>query len=271
MDDIAALTVIEAGRREFAGHLWRRIPQNGDPIGNITLRRASKTSSGDRYIDTRNAMRDAGLIILGGGRGGSVRRADQYIDLGAVPIAQAGRGLELAIYDTIRCRLQEIVDDEARFTEHVIAITGLQGRRLTGGKWSRPDLTLVGLKKFKVLAGAYLEVQTFEIKTADGFDLVALHEARAHRRRAHRSWVIVDLESESDEDIVTNLVDEARDLGVGLISFIATDDEWKYWHEPELVLPDPVELDAFLDTQLPTATKELISGWQAMPVPGGSD
>ena len=269
--DHQAIELIEEGRREFALQLWRHIPPDGAPIGNIKLRRLSKTTSAPRYWDTRNAMAAAGLVALGGGKGGSVRRTEQYVDAEALPANEPTTGLELRLYDGIMQQLKVIVEDEARFRDHVIDKTGLQGSRRTGGRWSRPDLTLVGMRRFNVLAGTYLEVQTFEIKTADGFDLAALHEARAHRRRAHRSYVVVDLESEDDEYRVVDLVDEARDLGVGLISFVATDNEWNCWHEPELVLPDPVDLDMFLDTQLSASAKERIRGWQAMPAMGGSE
>ena len=262
---------VPPGRREFAEQLWRHTPPGGEPIGNGSLRKLTKTRSAARYWDTRDAMREAGLIELGGGRGGSVKRAEQFVDTGASAADEAPTGLELRLYDGIVARLNVIVREQGRFNDHVLEKTGIQGRRQTGGRWSRPDLTLVGLRRFEVLAGAHLEVQTFEVKTADGFDLVALHEARAHRRRAHRSYVVVDLEETSDEERVGDLVDEARDLGVGLISFVATGDDWKYWHEPELILPDPVELDTFLSTQLSPDAKERIRSWSALPALGGAD
>jgi hypothetical protein len=101
--------------------------------------------------------------------------------------------------------------------------------------------------------------------------MIALHEARAHRRRAHRSYVIVDLEDTSQEDRIGQFVDEARDLGVGLISFLHPDDEWQYWNDPEIVLPDPVELDQFLSTQLPESVRTEVRSWYAFPALGGTD
>ncbi len=266
-----AMERVEGGRREFALQLWRHIPATGEPIGNASLRKLTKTKSAPGYWDARDAMRRVGLIELGRGRGGSVRRAEQYVDVHASAADEAPTGLEVRLYVGIKARLEEIIRDEGRFDDQILETTGTQGRRQTGGRWSRPDLTLVGLRRFDVLAGAHLEVQTFEVKTADGFDLVALHEARAHRRRAHRSYVVVDLEDADDEERIGDLVDEARDLGVGLISFVETNGEWKYWHDPDLTLPDPVELDSFLSNQLSVGAKDKIRGWRALPALGGAE
>lgn len=261
----------DPARREFAEHLWQHIPADGRPIGNTLLRRKSKTMSSRLYWDTRNAMVSAGLLQLGGGRGGSVKRTDQYSVAPAGLLEVMTHGLELALYHGITERLHALLADQGRFEDHTIEATGLQGRRATGGKWSRPDITVVGLRRFEVLAGAYLEVHTYEIKTAAGFDIAALHEARAHRRRAHRSYVLVDLESPDDEARVEDLVDDARDLGVGLVSFLATGDTWSWWHEPKLFLPDPIELDSFLSTQLSPTTKQKIRAWRAQPAVAGTE
>ena len=138
----------------------------------------------------------------------------------------------------------------------------------TGGKWTRPDITVVAHRRFTVLAGAHLEVHTYEIKTVAGFTIDALHEARSHRRRAHRSFVVVDLEEAEQADRVQDYIEEARDLGVGLMSFLSVSDDWSIWVDAPFNQPDPIDLDHFLATQLSDPAKETIRSWQALPALG---
>lgn len=127
----------------------------------------------------------------------------------------SGSGLELALYDDVVARIRADMVNEGRFDpDPVIEVTGKQGRRKTGGKWTRPDITVVACRRFQVLSGSHLEVHTYEVKTAAGFAIDALHEARAQRRRAHRSFVLVDLDAAEQADIVRGRIDEARDLGI---------------------------------------------------------
>ena len=143
-------------------------------------------------------------------------------------------------------------------------ITGIQGRRKTGGKWTRPDITVVARKRFTVLTGAHLEVLTYEVKTGASLSIDALHEARAQRRRAHRAFVVVDLDSAEQADVVRGLIAAATDLGVGLISFMSVDDDWYEWVAAPFNQPDPIELDTFLETQLSDTAKQAIRNWSAV-------
>ena len=264
----AALALIDPARQALARHLWVAVPVDGSPIGNRSLRRVTKTFTNPDYTSARNALRDVGLVQLGGGRSGSVFRV--VADPTAVAPASSA-GFELSLYASIVPRLEQMTIDDSRFDARpVVCRTGLQGRKKTGGAWTRPDITVVAFKKFRVLTGGHLEVHTYEVKTGAGFDVTALHEARSHRRNAHRSYVLVDIDADKDVARIEALIDEARDLGVGLISFRSVDDEWATWYEPPIHLPDPIELDDFLATQLPEDAIAAIRSWGATPALGGT-
>jgi len=74
---------------------------------------------------------------------------------------------------------------EQGIEDYVIDVSSSQGRRVTGGKWSRPDITLASSKPYKYVPGRFLELRTFEVKTHDGLDVTAVYEALSHRRAAH--------------------------------------------------------------------------------------
>lgn len=66
----------------------------------------------------------------------------------------------------------------------------MQGRRETGGSWSRPDVTVVGVKKYEFLPDRLLEVFSFEVKASYDVSIKGVLEALAHREAATRSYVI---------------------------------------------------------------------------------
>jgi hypothetical protein len=238
-------------------------------IGNKRLKTATKTTTNNDYLAARADLVAVGLVHLGYGRGGSVGLVGRFTtsDGGEEPTTS---GLELRLYSAVRDRLEADINAEARFSDCVVEITALQGRRRTGGIWSRPDITVVARRPFRVLAGAHLEVHTYEVKTASGLSIVSLHEARAQRRRAHRSYVVADLEQLDQQDRVQALIEDARDLGVGLVSFLSPEDEsWDVWVEAEFNQPDPIDLDEFLFNQLTLRTRETVRAWAALPALGG--
>lgn len=262
------LQQVVSERRELARLIVAHLPVSGAAVGNQTMRRITKTMTNPDYVSARDELRRVGVIRLGYGRGGSLALAEDLLG-GTVGGSAPTGGLETFLYPAIRQHLLQLLNDEGRFErDPVVEITGVQGGRKSIGKWTRPDITVVGHRRFKVLAGAHLEVHTYEVKTFAGFKIDALHEARAHRRRAHRSFVLVDLEVREQEDEVRSYIDEARDLGVGLVSFLSISDEWSIWVDAPFNQPDPVDLDYFLDTQLSESAKAIIHSWQALPALG---
>ncbi len=55
----------------------------------------------------------------------------------------------------------------------------MQGRRETGGSWSRPDLALIGYRKYEFLPERVFELFSFEVKPANDVSIkgVMAHES----------------------------------------------------------------------------------------------
>ena len=121
------------------------------------------------------------------------------------------------------------------------------------GKWTSPDLTLLGGKVLPYLPGRYLDVITFEVKV--GMPVVGLYEALAHRRRANYAYLVCVVPEETrgklaplDEAVI---VVEATRQGVGVI-LVSQEDDFHLWQElvePIRHEPDPQQLHDFLENQ----------------------
>jgi hypothetical protein len=136
-----------------------------------------------------------------------------------------------------------------------VEITAAQGRKATGGRWTRPDLVSVAVRTYRYLPGKYMEVVTFEVKPADAITVTAVYEALAHLRSATHAYVIFHVPDE-DAEPVKQTIEEARRVGrahgVGLIT-MGDPRAWDTWNELEearRVEPDPERLDEFISVQL---------------------
>ena len=136
-----------------------------------------------------------------------------------------------------------------------IEVTAAQGRRRTGGRWTRPDLVSAAAWTYRYLPGKYMEVVTFEVKPFDAIDVSAVYEALAHLRSATHAYVIFHVPADQEET-VAETVDEtchvARSHGVGLI-VMGDPADFATWDEKEEARrcePDPQRLDEFIAVQL---------------------
>jgi len=156
--------------------LFDQLPEDGRTLSNIALQRRLGWST-DRYFAVRDALVDAGVVARGRGRGGTVRRAvaDLPVDRRTVSVVieegadasatvEAAIQNELALYEPMRSVLAGDWAKDHRTDPLAVEITALQGRRSTGGTWSRPDITSVEVRTFAYVPGKHLEVVTFEVK-----------------------------------------------------------------------------------------------------------
>ena len=153
-----------------------------------------------------------------------------------------------------------------RFRASLVEITAKQGKRDTGGKWSRPDIAIVAMTSYLYVPGKHLDVVTFEVKGADWIDVTAVYEALAHRRAATRAYVIFHLpEDKKDkiEPILEQVCEEAKRHGVGVI-VIETLDDYETWDERVEAVrtePAPDRLNDFVAVQLTEGAKQEIVQW----------
>jgi hypothetical protein len=143
--------------------------------------------------------------------------------------------------------------------------THSRGSKDTGGTFTRPDITAVGIRSYVYLSKR-LEVVTFEVKPADAVTIMGILEAIAHREGAHRVYVMyatsrVKFDAASDGERIMEL---AQKYGVGVV-LTENPEDVEGW---EIVLdairhePDPARLDRFLADLPGDNMKKQLSKWK---------
>lgn len=237
--------------------LMSKVPEDGSSIGNTDMRRqlAAERWTDDQYWTIRDRLVDRGVIETGKGRGGSIHRVvlEGYADEPETALARH-RIAERDLYAPMHNVISNTWARGRGISTSFAWITAAQGRRETGGKWSRPDITMVARRKFPYYPGVVYDVITFEIKPVDGIDLTAVYETVAHQRAATYSYVLVHLPEQDRTtlaEVLTKLADESRRHGVGLI--VAEDpgdfSSWEELVEAERHDADPKAVSDYLKVQ----------------------
>jgi hypothetical protein len=152
--------------------LIAKIKEKGGHAGNVTLQRELGWSE-DSYWPIRDRLVDAGLLELGRGRGGSVSLVIQAAPLQSdtfepaiesLPVASPLRVSEADLYDPLAEVLKRQWAKDLRFRSLVVEVTARQGRRDTGGTWTRPDIVAAALRVFPHVPGKFFDLITFEVK-----------------------------------------------------------------------------------------------------------
>ncbi len=256
---------------EDTWQLLNHIPADGGRVSNVTLLRTLRWDE-DRYYMARDALLASGQIVRSTGRGGTVRRAAPASVEPSTPastVVEVAEQIEeevrseLDLYEPMRKVIAGDWARDRRWDPLAVDITAQQGRRATGGTWSRPDIVSVEVRAFAYVPGKHLEVTTFEVKPASGITVQAVYEALAHRRAATRSYVLLHVPPGNPEldDAVDDVATVARSHGIGLITAGEPDNyqTWEEREEAQRIEPDPERLDQFIATQLPDRTKTAIS------------
>ena len=243
--------------------LLNRLPADGSALGNRMLREELGWGE-DRYLSARNELLDAGYARKWKGRGGTVKRVVEWTaEAPPVPSASAVETefeAERYLYEPIADQIGSRWAKDMRLEPSVVSILGYQGRRRTGGKWSRPDIALVAVQQFDLIPGKHIDVVTFEVKRGPALDVATVYEALAHRRAATQAYAVVHSDGLL-EDTLETVEGEALRHGIGLILLEdASDyDTWDMRIEAEQVQADPADLNSFLLTQLPRDEREQVA------------
>jgi hypothetical protein len=237
----------------------------GGSAGNLGLMRELGWTEA-KYYRVRDRLLDRGELVRGPGRGGSVRLVEEGEEEAPTEQAEVQAAIlvrESELYEPIARVLRRSFAQDKNFKWHHVEITARQGRRATGGRWTRPDITMVSLTRFRYVPGLHLEVFTFEVKTRDAVDVTAVYESLAHTRFGTRAYVVFPFPEDpegADRELLDAVVAEAERHGVGV--FTMTDPgDYQTWDE--LVAPvrtdaDPEATNEFIATQLsPDAQAEL--------------
>lgn len=257
--------------------LLERVPGDGSGIGNGRLLRELGWSE-EEFWEVRNRLVDRGVLELGRGRGGSVRRVDataatlttgihpSEVPAPVEPHAEPERAPESDLYPPIVKVLSERWVKDKRVESSMVQLTAAQGRRATGGKWTRPDISVATLSTYPYVPGRHFDVITFEVKPSDAIDVTAVYEALAHLRCATRAYVLLhvpDSQADALEEEIIELCAEAKKHGIGVITFAdpAQYDTWDERVEPIRREPEPRKLNDFLAKQFSQEQLERLVKW----------
>jgi hypothetical protein len=257
-----------------------RIEGLGVRAGNRSVIRALKWSK-NAYWPIRDRLVDQGRLELGKGKGGSVRivrphppavapeapslAADQPVILDQVSQAPIPRIREDGLYDPIAGVLRTDWAKDKRYRELILEVTARQGKRETGGKWTRPDIAVATMTTLLYLPGKLFDVTTFEVKASDALDVTAVYEALSHRRAATRAyvWLHVPKSDSASEEVLSAINSEAKRHGIGVIvgSNPHDYDTWEEVVEAVRGEPDPQRLNDFIAVQFSAGNKNELLKW----------
>jgi hypothetical protein len=148
----------------------------------------------------------------------------------------------------------------------IVEVTALGGGKITGGKWTRPDITVGGYRTFPYVPGKHFDLIVFEIKPYWALDVTVVYEALGHRRAANRAYALIHIPAEKKlelEAVVDEIALEAKRFGVGLIVAERADD-YGAWEEVVEAIrhePDPERMNDFLAQQVSQGFREQIMKW----------
>jgi hypothetical protein len=242
------------------------IPKDGKPIGNMTLlaelQKKYKDLSDDDYWKVRNSLIDSGKISKARGKGGSVYLLDIAPQEEKKDEKKKTRTKEIELYEPFIKVIKDFWVKDNDIDDYLIANTSNQGKKKTGGRWTRPDVTLISMKNYQFIYGKIMEVITFEIKPEDNYGVESVFETASQSVFAHKSFLCINLSSGKPEtEEFDRIIRQCELFGVGLIVF-EKPEIWETYEtivDPKRREPDPYEVNAFIKQQLPDKTKEDLS------------
>jgi hypothetical protein len=257
--------------RRLQEQLIAKLKESNGYSGNISLQRALGWDD-DLYWPVRDRLVDLGTLRRQRARGGAIslvqiQAAEQIASVVAAtpPPAQAAQR-ESELYEPIASVLRGDWARDNRYRQQLIEITAAQGRRHTGGTWTRPDMVVAAIRLFQFLPGKFFDLITFEIKPSWAIDVTAVYEALAHRRAATQAYVWFHCPTDqldAQEENIDRISEEAERHGIGLIVATTPVDyaTWDQRVDAARIEPDPEYLSEFIALQFSDGAKEELTAW----------
>jgi hypothetical protein len=244
--------------RKAADLLLSLLPKDGMSIGNTKLselfleqskKRLGENFSYEVYWQVRNGLIEKGKLERGRGKGGSVRLIGDAVQVSKAKSHKYRK--ESHLYQAFHQTIETGWTEENDITDYVSEISAHKGRKATGGKWTRPDVTLVSVGNYPFIPGKSVEVITFEIKPADAHGLEGVYETASHSAFANKSYLALHLpdgNQQEPEDYLERLEKESVRFGVGLVTFEdpAKWDTFNVIVEAQHKTPSPRDTNEFL-------------------------
>lgn len=268
----------QAKKPEYKAKMFDLVPADGTTITNRALKQAFRDSfPGDQITDDdywliRDSLIEDGVTQPGRGYGGTVRRvilenqpAEPQAAAAVAEAAAATIRAEAELYTPFHEAIQNGYTRTHGIRRFVSEITAKQGRRITGGKWTRPDTTLLAMRTYTFTPGKRLEVITFEVKEGLDGAVEGVFETLAHSVFAHRTYLAVHLPGYAAmKDLEDDrIIQECERFGVGYMLFDVPEDydTYEIVVEARLKEPDPAEVDHFIRQQISAQNQEEVREW----------
>ena len=275
-------------KRTYKEIFLSALQAHGGRAGNTSLIRELEWAK-DKYWSIHRQLFDEGIIEKGKGYGGTVILAQKSEETrhsaeptSDKPVAQEPKneeifgakndGLaeefskELQLYPPVK---KQIVANwgfrKQQLDDLHCEITAQQGRRDTRGSWTRPDLILIGKRKYEFLPQSVFELISFEVKHSNDISVKGVMEALTHRESATRSFVIYhtagkDFFDFSEAERIEELASR-HGVGVYAAKDINNFDEWAEIVPGARSSPDPEALDTFIKRTLSDEGKTKLRKW----------
>lgn len=136
------------------------------------------------------------------------------------------------------------------------------------GQWTRPDFTLVSIKKFPWTFEKEFDVVTFEVKRPEKSDVLAVFEALSHLSVASKAYVVFPLDlsewERQNPEQSKRVREECTRHGIGLILI---EDIFGSAQPNQIIKATRRQIDNekcsnFLGSVLSTKGKEMIAAWK---------
>lgn len=244
----------------------KMLPADGSAIVNRALQTALGWDE-ERYFKVRASLKEKGEVALGVGRGGRVMRVVAAEKEGA-EVEEVAREVaeerqrEVDLYDDFKAAVEKWAKWEDLPENRIVQITASQGRRATGGQWTRPDLALLSVAQYLYVPGKTLDVVTFEVKTKSNWNITSVFEAAAHSRFATKSYLAIEVaEGGSKDPDLERIEEECARFGIGLAYFRPKQQDFEVYLDPRRNQPDPADVDRFISEQIDKEYQEKLVRW----------
>ncbi len=172
-------------------------------------------------------------------------------------------GKESDLYEPVRKYIEQtwVLESKIDPNTFVLEITAHRGGKKTGGKWTRPDLSLVAVNTFPFIPGKTIELITFEVKPADNFGIDGVFETASHSKPAHRSYLMIHTPNgKPDTEEFQRLASECERFDLGLIIFKNPNDcdTFETVQEARRRNPNPGDVNSFINTVISKESKDRI-------------
>lgn len=203
-----------------------------------------------RYWTVRNRLLERGDVQKKkGGPGGTTFISDTPALETPLPITEEFKR-EVELYKPILTAIDTGWAGDNEYEKHFAVITGQMGRAQTGGTWTRPDITLVGSKKYRFVRDVIIDIVSFEIKPKDKVTVTGVFEALGHRQYTTLAYVIYNIGVEDFADLPEKdrIESLAKLHGIGVILAEKADDHntWIDLVDARRWVPDPQDQNDFI-------------------------